>query len=317
MAEPLANSVLTKRSINHPGDRRSPGRDGYLFGIASYASWGLLPIYWKLFKGINPFEVLVHRIIWSFVFALLLIGATRTRKRLMRSVHSVNDILLYITAAALIALNWGIYIWAVANNLVIESSLGYFINPLLNVGLGCLLFRERLSRQSGIAVMLAAAAVVYLGVTHGSVPWVALGLAGSLAGYAVVKKRLRVSAIDGMLFETAVLVLPAIALAVVWELDGTAVFLHGSALNTFLLISTGILTATPLIAFAAAAKRLPLSTLGMLQYISPTCQFIIAVTLFGEPISQSKLCAFALIWLALAIFIHEQFKRSTGAGQRS
>jgi chloramphenicol-sensitive protein RarD len=292
-----------------PGIRSTVNR-GVLYALGAYGLWGLFPLYWKLFHSIGAMQILGHRIIWSFVVLLLLVaGLHRDRGLWRRVVSSGRLLVLYAAAAVLIGFNWYLYIWAVNAGLVVETSLGYFINPLVNVLLGVAVFRERLRPAQWGAVALAGAGVLHLTFSYGAVPWIALGLAFSFGGYGVAKKNGPLAAVPGLTVETAVLVAPALVLLVALHHGGEGVFFVRGAWTAALLATSGLVTVVPLLFFAAAVQRVPLSVLGILQYIAPTIQLLLGVLVFREPFSGTQLAGFSLVWLALAVFTLDAVRR--------
>jgi len=280
-----------------PGARR-----GILLGLGAYLSWGLFPLYWPLLKPASAPEILAHRIFWSFAFVLVLL-LIRRRWSWIRALRSDRRRLtLLLIASVAIAINWGVYIYGVNSNQVVETSLGYFINPLVTVTLGVVVLKERLRRGQWIAVGLAAVAVTELTLAYGRPPWLALVLAASFATYGFAKKTVAMPAVESMAVETAILGLPAIAFLAVIEGHGTAAFARAAPHVTILLALAGVVTALPLLMFSAAAPRIPLSTIGLLQYVTPIMQFLLGVTVFHESMPLSQWVGFGLVWAALAVF---------------
>ena len=273
-----------------------------MFGAAAYLLWGLFPLYWPLLEPSSSLEVLAHRVLWSLVVVVVLLAATR-RLASVRAVLADRRRMLQLTAAAVvIAVNWGTYIYGVTHDRVVETSLGYFVNPIVTVLLGVLVLGERLRRAQWFALGLAFVAVVVLTVENGRPPWLALLLAFSFAVYGLLKKTARVGAVEGLAVETAVL-LPVAGLYVgVLGVTGAGTFAAEGAGHAVLLALSGLVTAVPLLLFAGAAARVPLTTLGLLQYLAPTMQFALGVTLFDEPLPPVKLLGFVLVWLGLALF---------------
>lgn len=278
-----------------------PTRNGLLAALGAYSIWGLMPVYFKLLGQIGADAVLVHRVIWS-VLLLSLIVVVRQRLTQLRLVMANPRHLMVLTAtAALIASNWLIYVWAIQNNRLLEASLGYYINPLLNIGLGWLLLGERLSRRQMMAIGLATLGVAIPLVSLGQLPWVSLALAGTFAGYGLLRKQVAVDSISGLLLET-LLLLP-LAIGYGWWAD---IFPGGqwsaqSTLTQTLLIGVGVITAVPLVLFGIAAQHLRLSTLGFFQYIGPSTTFLLATLVYDEPLQMERLITFLLIWSGLAI----------------
>ena len=275
-------------------------RQGVLLGASAYLMWGLFPLYWPLLKPMGALEILSHRIVWSLGVMLLLLAFTGRLGWLRTAQRSK---LLWLTlAAVLVSINWLLYIWAVNAGHVVETSLGYFINPLLSVLLGVLVLDERLRRLQWFSLGLALVAVLVLSIEHGRPPWIALGLAPSFALYGLVKKKAGVGAMESLSFETAILFLPALGWLLYLERQGTGAFGRVAAGQEALMVGAGVMTALPLVAFGAAANRVPLSTLGVLQYFAPSLQFLCGVLVFHEAMSPGRWVGFALIWTALAAF---------------
>jgi chloramphenicol-sensitive protein RarD len=275
-------------------------RRGTLLGVAAYLMWGLFPLYWPLLEPAGALEILAHRVMWSLVAVVILLLVTgrsvralpRDRRRLM----------LLAAAAVLIGVNWGVYIWGVNNHHVVETSLGYFINPLVSVALGVLVLGEKLRRTQWTAVGVAAVGVGVLTVETGHPPWIALVLAFSFGTYGLVKAVVGVGAVEGLVIETTVLTPVALVFLAVMSAQGDGNFTNHGVGHAFLLTTTGVVTAVPLLAFAGAAARVPLNRLGLLQYMTPTIQFLIGVLLRHEPVSTGRLVGFVIVWLALALF---------------
>ena len=275
---------------------------GIWYGIAAYSIWGLFPIYWKLFQHVPALEILAHRIAWSFVTLLLLVaGAQGSALRRVRDVP-LRVIGLYTAAAVLIGVNWFLYVWAVNAGYVVETSLGYFITPLVNVLLGVVVFRERLRALQWVAVGLAAAGVLYLTSAYGSLPWIALGLAFSFGGYGLAKKKAPLGSLDGLALETAMLVVPAALYLGRLQYSGEGAFLRTGAWTDLLLAGSGTITIIPLLLFASSVRRVPLSIVGILQYIAPTMQLVLGVLLFHEPFTRVQAVGFAFVWMAVVVF---------------
>ncbi|MGI5211557.1 EamA family transporter RarD [Plantactinospora sp. CA-290183] len=277
-------------------------RRGYLYGLGAYTLWGFFPLYIKLLRPAGPIEILAHRVLWSVVFVALVLAVARNwtfLRGLRRRPAALAGIVL---AAALIAVNWGTYIYGVNSDRVIETSLGYFINPLGVVLLGVTVLHERLRAAQWVALGIGGLAVAVLAVDYGRLPYIALTLAVSFGGYSLVKKQLGLPAAEGMFVESAVLALPALGYLgwLVWRGDST--FGQVSVGHTLLLALAGAATAIPLMLFAGAANRLSLTALGMLQYLAPILQFGFGVLVFHEPMPPARLAGFALVWLALVVF---------------
>jgi len=280
----------------------SETRRGALFGATAYLLWGLFPLYFPLLDPAGPIEVLAHRIGWSL---LVMVAIVLVLKRLatVRAAFADRRRLVMLTAAAFVlAVNWGIYIYGVTSDQVVETSLGYFMNPLVTVLLGVIVLGERLRTAQWAALAVAAVAVVLLSVENGSPPWIALALAISFGTYGLLKKTVRVGAVEGLAVETAVLA-PVALIYLGWlSTTGDATFAANGSGHAALIALTGVITAVPLLCFAAAAARVPLTTLGLMQYLAPTMQFLLGVLVFSEPLGMLKLVGFCLVWAALLAF---------------
>ena len=289
-----------------PVDRR-----GMWVAVGAYVLWGVMPLYWHLLKAVPSLQIVLHRIAWSALFVGAYMLWRDGRGWLRRTLAGPRLGWMLALSGVLIAFNWGLYIWAVNAGHVVETALGYFINPLLNVLIGVLFLRERLRPLQWLSVAVAAAGVLWLAVRYGQVPWIALALAASFGLYGVVRKLAHVDAVAGLGVESAYLFLPAIALLAWTEAHGGGGFGAGyGAAASALLVLGGIVTALPLVGFAYAVRRIPLATVGLLQYIAPTLQFLIGVLVFREPFDRERLVGFACIWLALAIFAADGLLRA-------
>jgi chloramphenicol-sensitive protein RarD len=274
---------------------------GLLNGFAAYGMWGLVPLFWPLLKPAGAAEILAHRMVWSLAFvavALLVIRRWAWAGELLRQPRKLA---LVTIAAAFITVNWGVYIWAVNSGHVVEASLGYFINPLVTIAMGVLLLKERLRPAQWAAVGVGLAAVIVLTVGYGRPPWISLTLAFSFATYGLVKKKVNLGGIESLAAETAIQFLPALAYLLWLNSQGTATFTQEGPAHATLLASTGIVTALPLVCFGAAAIRVPLSTLGLLQYLAPVFQFLLGILYFHESMPPARWAGFALVWLALIL----------------
>lgn len=291
-------------------------RRGLLYGVAAYGSWGFMPVYIKAVRTVPILEVLSHRIVWAFALLLLLCWRRGELGTIRAAVGTPRTLALLAGSTAAIAINWLAYIWAVANGHVLESSLGYFINPLVNVLLGVVILGERLDRPVRIAVAVAGIGVLWMAFRAAHVPWIALTLATSFGFYGLLRKLAPVGGLAGLTIETALLS-PLAGGYIAWAVaNGRAGFLAGNVSIDVLLLMAGPITAVPLLFFAGAARRLPLSTLGFLQYISPSLQFLLAVFAYREPLDRPRLVAFAFIWAALAIFaVHTARRTRLPAGR--
>lgn len=278
---------------------------GLLYGIVAYTIWGLLPIYWKALKQVPASEILANRIIWSFVFVAAVLTIRRKWDWLKPALRNKRIITIYAISGLLLGSNWFIYIWAVNAGFVIETSLGYFINPLLNVLLGVVFLHERLRSGQMAALGLAAGGVLYLTFGYGSFPWIALLLAGTFGFYGLLRKTAPLESMEGLTLETAFLILPATTFLFYLSQQGTLALGSSDWQTNLLLIGVGVVTAVPLLLFGAAARRISLTNLGLLQYIAPTIQFLLGLFLFGESFSYQQFIGFSFIWIALLIYIFE------------
>ena len=286
-------------SMPHPPTERARRASGLASAVAAYGMWGLLPLYFKAMPGVGALEILAHRIAGSAVLLAAAIALWRGRAGFARLRAARVRVLLATTA--LIAVNWGLYIWAVQAGRVLEASLGYFVNPLVNVALGVGFLREALRPWQRAAFALAGAGVLALVVSTGAVPWIALALAGSFGLYGLLRKQADVEPVGGLFAETALLAPPALALLALLAARGDGAFLR-TPRETLLLALAGVVTSVPLLAFGHAVRRLRLSTLGIVQYLAPTGQFLLAVLAFGEPFGRAQAFAFACIWGALGLY---------------
>jgi chloramphenicol-sensitive protein RarD len=276
-------------------------------GLAAYVMWGFFPIYWKLLHDVPALQVIGHRIAWSFILLILVILATKQWTAFRAAALERKTIAIYSIAAVLLSINWLIYVWGVNAGFIVETSLGYFINPLISVLLGVLFLRERLRTMQWIPIGIAATGVIYLTVTYGRLPWIALSLAVSFGIYGLVKKLAPLGSLYGLTLETALVFPLALIYLTFVGFTGTGSFLRGGALTDILLIGTGAVTSIPLLMFASAARQIPLTMIGVLQYVAPTLQFLIGVFLYHEPFDQSRLIGFSMVWLALIIFWVENY----------
>ncbi|HEY8901352.1 MAG TPA: EamA family transporter RarD [Chthoniobacterales bacterium] len=277
-------------------------RQGILYALLAYGAWGLFPIYWKGFGAIPPVEVIAHRLVWSLVFLLILVTATGRLRECLRIVRSPRLVATLALTAALLSINWGLFVHGVNSGQVVEASLGYFFNPLLSVLLGFLILRERLTRLQVIAVGLASLGVFAFGYHVGRVPWIALGIALSFGLYGLIRKMVPVDPLPGLVVETGVSAPIAAAVIGLHAAHGSGHFFDSPGI-TLLFLGGGVVTAFPLIWFISAAKLLPLSMVGFFQYLAPTLQLAVGVFLFHERFTPRDAIAFGLIWAAIAIFL--------------
>ena len=278
---------------------------GMLYAIAAYGFWGLFPLYWKTLQHVPALEILSHRMAWSLLFVLVLLLVRRQWGWVKTAAAQPKTLLLFTASAALLSLNWFVYIWGVNAGHIVETSLGYFINPLVSVLMGVFFLGEKLRRGQWVAIGLAALGVLYLTLRYGSLPWIALTLATSFALYGLIRKTAPLGSLEGLSLETALMFLPALGYLVYLEAAGTAAFGHVDTLTTVLLGFAGVATAVPLLLFAAGARLIKLATIGILQYIAPTLQFLIGVLVYHEPFTLDRLVGFSLIWLALLVYSAE------------
>ncbi|MFC1547256.1 EamA family transporter RarD [Candidatus Neomarinimicrobiota bacterium] len=289
----------------------SSGR-GIIYAIAAYGLWGALPVYWKIMAEIPAREVLAHRMAWSLPFVLLLLILRRNLRFFLKVIRQWKVLGIYLATATILTTNWYTYIYAVNSDRIVDASLGYFINPLLTVMLGVVFLRERPRTLQWISFILALCGVLYLTFVYGSFPWIGLILAFTFGAYGLIRKTAVLNSLDGLTLESAFMFLPALTYLLVLETNGTGIFGHTGATVTTALAMTGAITAIPLILFAAAVRRTKLTTIGLLQYIAPTLQFLSGVVLFAEPISRSRLMGFIIIWIALAMFSIEGVFKTRG-----
>ena len=283
-------------------DAAGEARAGVGYGVAAYGLWGLFPLFWPLLEPAGAVEILAHRIVWSLVVVAGVLALTRNLGFLRGMPGRSRVVMLLGAAAIVIAINWGVYIYGVNSGHVVETSLGYFINPIVTVLLGVFFLGERLRGLQWVALGCVALAVTLLTLQYGQPPWLAFVLATSFATYALLKKKARVGAVESLAVETAVLAPLALTYLLVLAARGDATFTSEGVGHTVLLASCGVVTAIPLILFGAAATRVPLTTLGLLQYLAPTLQFFTGVVIYGEPMPAARLACFGLVWLGLAIF---------------
>ena len=282
---------------------------GFVLATTAYLIWGVLPLYMKALAHIPPSEVIAHRVLWSIPIAGLVLWVTGRTGDLKIAIRSPRMLGMAVVTACLISVNWGIYVWAIANGYALDAALGYYINPLFSVFLGAVLLGERLSRLQIAAVALAAAAVLILTLASGRGPLVAMGLTLSWGAYAFFKKALPIGPNQGFLLEVLILMPPALAYLGWLGLQGEGHLLGGTTRDVWLLLGTGVITAVPLLVYANGAKLLRLSTIGILQYIAPTMIFLTAVLIFGEEFDPARRVAFPMIWLALAIYTGSMLRR--------
>jgi chloramphenicol-sensitive protein RarD len=285
-------------------------RKGAIFACLAFFMWGLAPIYFKMIQHVSAFEILMHRVIWSVMFLILVVSVLNYWDKIKRILIQPKLILMLVVTSSLLGFNWGLFIWAINNNHMLDASLGYYINPLLNVLLGMVFLNERLRKLQGAAVALAFTGVLLQLISFGSFPVVAFSLATSFALYGLLRKKLQVDALPGILIE-ALILLP-VALTYWWLMvpTETSNLPANDWLTNALLVSVGIVTTLPLLCFTGAAKRLQYTTLGFFQYIGPSLMFILAVVFYGEVFDAERVITFACIWSALAIFSWDSYHQS-------
>jgi len=285
-------------------------RAGMLLGAGAFTSWGLLPLYVKAVAEVPPLEVLVHRAIWALALVLVILGAQGRLSLLVRAWRTPGAARSVVASATVLSVNWFVFVWSVSNGHTVDASLGYFINPLFSIALGALVLGERLTRVRWIAVACAGSGVLWLTVGFGRVPWIGLALAGSFGLYGLLRKTSGLGALEGLALETAVLAPIGLAYAIWTAAHGASHFLSGGAAIRLLLVLAGPLTALPLILFAAGARRIPLSLLGLLQYITPTLHLALGTLRWHEPFGARQLACYALIWVGFLIATTDTLIRS-------
>jgi chloramphenicol-sensitive protein RarD len=271
---------------------------GLIYGVSAYVLWGMFPLYWPLLEPANPLEIVSHRAVWTLIFCVIVLAITHALKSTLATFRRPKVAIKLFLASVLISINWLIYIWATNNGHVVEASLGYYINPLIIIAFGVILLKEKMRRLQWVAVSIATVGVVILTVDYGRLPWVALGLALSWGTYGLVKKQLGLGALEGLAIETMIAFIPYCGYLIVIGSKGEGQFGSGAGL-TILLISAGAVTAIPLLLFNGSTTRLPYSTIGLMQYITPTIQFSIGVWVNNEAMPTARWVGFIFIWLAL------------------
>ncbi|HNT25296.1 MAG TPA: EamA family transporter RarD [Anaerolineales bacterium] len=278
---------------------------GILIGIATYILWGLLPIFWRAIHQVPAIEILGHRMVWSLLFVIAILTLRKDWGWLKPALRQPRTLGTYVLAAALLSVNWFTYIWGVNAGFIVETSLGYFINPLVSMLLGVLFLGERLRRGQVVAVGLAVVGVLYLTLDYGRLPWIALVLAFSFGLYGLIKKTAPLGSVQGFTIETTAMFLPALGYLLYLQFSGGASFVNGGGFVTVMLFLTGAVTSIPILLFGTAARRIPLSMIGFLQYIAPTLQFLLGVLVYKEPFPPSRLVGFIIIWTALVVYTFE------------
>ena len=291
------------------GQERSIHSTGVLLGVAGYLFWGMVPLYFALLDSVSPIEIVAHRIIWSLIVVLLVLIVGK-QWRAFTSAFSRRNVIILGSAAIFLSINWLVYVYAVTTNQVVQASLGYFVNPLISVAMGVLILKEKLRKTQWIAVGIAIVAVVVLTIASGSLPWIALTLGLSFATYGLLKKFANLPSLHSLGIETAVLVPIALVILGIAIVNGSESFVLDGPKITFLLIMLGPVTAIPLLAFGGASTRIPLSTLGVLQYITPIAQFFLGVFVFQEIMSTGRWIGFTLVWISLVIFTVDMYRHT-------
>ena len=299
---PLSIDKITPRSIS-----------GAIFGAAAFLIWGISPLYWKTLTAVPALEIVAHRVVWSFVLLMPLILIRKRWKEFLLALTSRRYMAILAATSLFVSCNWLVYIWAINNGFLLQASLGYYINPLVNVLLGTLFLKERLRPFQGLAVLLAGAGVLYLTIAYGQFPWIACILAFTFGLYGLIRKVIAVSSLVGLAMETFLLAAPSLGYLIYLNTNGSAAFFKMSIQIDVLLMGTSVVTALPLLLFAMSARRVQLTTLGFLQYIAPSCMFVMAVFIYLEPFRTQQLISFVLIWTALAVYSMDSvvhFRRS-------
>lgn len=281
--------------------RTRGGNGGVAAGVGAYALWGLFPLYWPLLEPAGPVEIVAHRCVWTLVVVALVLSVRRQWAWVRPLLADRRRLLLLVVAAFAVSFNWGVYIYGVNSHQVVQTSLGYFINPLVTVLLGVVVLHERLDRIQAVAVGFGVLSVLVLTASYGRPPWIALILAGSFGSYGLLKKKAATGALESLTTETAVLALPAVLFLVVLGATGGGTATR-SAGHATLLVTAGVVTAVPLLLFGAAATRLPLTTLGILQYLTPILQLLLGVLVRHEPLPPARLAGFVLLWIGLIVY---------------
>lgn len=299
-----------------PASPPAPVNIGYLHAAAAFILWGVLPVYWKQLAAVPATQLVAHRVIWSILVLLPLVWLTGGAARIRGAFAAPGVLLRQAIAAAFVSANWLGFVWAVTHDRMIESSLGYFLNPLLSVLLGVFVLGERLRPAQWLAIAVAATGVAWLAAQYHHFPWIALYLAGTFCLYGLAKKRTTLEPLASLTVETLLLLLPAAAFLAAEHLLGRGAFGHHGAGADRLIALSGVVTAVPLLCFASAARRIPLSAIGLMQYLGPTIQFLLGLFVYGEPFDAGKLVGFAIVWTALVIYAIDGLSRLSAAARR-
>lgn len=295
-------------------------KKGILYSIGAYVLWGVFPIFWKIIHDIPALEIISHRVVWSFVFVLGIVAIKKDWCKFRPIIENKRRLFPYLVTAILLSINWLTFVWGVNAGYIVETSLGYFINPLISVLLGVAFLQEKLRPWQWISAGLAFLGVFYLTITYGRLPWIALTLAGSFGIYGLIKKTAHLESLHGFSLETGIMFIPALSYLIYLEITGQGAFGHTDLTTTTLLTLTGIATGVPLLWFGTAAREIKLSTLGFLQYLAPTLQFLIGTLIYKEDFSKERIIGFGVIWIALLIFSVERIlftKRKADHGLQS
>jgi len=290
-------------------NEQKPVNAGVIYAASAYITWGIIPIFWKFLSHVDAVEIVVHRIVWTLIFALAALSAWQRLPKLYSALTNRRSLMALTASAILIAVNWGIFIWAVTSDRIIETSLGYYINPLVSFVLGVAFLGEKLTRIQLVAIGLAALGVVNQTVSLGYLPWISLVLAVSFGFYGLIRKTVAVESLEGLSVEAIILAPASLGYIVYLVLNHQGAFLHVDMFTNFYLILAGPITAIPLLLFAAGARLIRLSTMGFLQYLAPSISLAIAVFVYNEPFTHAHAITFALIWSALALVSWEAFRR--------
>jgi len=292
-------------------------RKGIWLAAAAYVFWGIIPIFWKTLDFVPALELLAHRIVWSVPLLLLIIAGRRRLSALRDAYRSPDTAITALVAGLLLAVNWGVFVWAITSGHIVDASLGYFINPLVSVALGVIILREHLSAAQRVAIAVATVGVAVMTILVGALPWISLVLAFSFGTYGLLKKRASAApTFEGLFMEIAFIAAPAAIYLAALSGDGTG-FLGTSPSTTVLLVTAGAVTIFPLLLFGAAAKRIPLSTLGILQYLAPSLQLVVGVAIYGEVVALGEWLGFVCVWIALAIYTYDNFRTMRIAAERT
>ena len=285
-----------------PADDRRRTLAGVFYAGMAFLIWGISPVYWKALQQVPALEIVTHRVVWSFFFLIAVVLLQKRWDEFISVLRTPRTMLILALTTLLVSSNWLLYIWAINAGFMLQASLGYYINPLVNVLLGMVFLKERLRRPQALAVLLACAAVIFRTVSYGELPWIALTLGFTFGFYGLIRKVAPAGSLVGLTVETLLLTAPGMAYLVFLELQGAGVLLHISRSADALLIGTGVFTAVPLLFFNLGTRRINLSTLGLMQYVAPSGMFVLAVLVYGEPFTTAQVWTFILIWIALAIY---------------